>query len=75
MTLKKGLKGHFRPQKEGSKDRGAIEKKNWAPATRPKDRVGLWDPLASEILRGKGTANYRSESLLTECPAGWGFQL
>jgi len=52
----KGLKWHFRPQKVGFKDLGATEKKNWAPATRAKDRVGLWDPLASEMLRGKGTA-------------------
>ena len=74
MALEKGLKGHFRPQKDGSKDRGATEKQNWAPAARAKDRVGLWDPLASEMLRGKGTANYRSESLLSERPAGWGFQ-
>jgi hypothetical protein len=73
MTLKKGLKGHFRPQKESSKGMGPAEKQNWAPATRPKDRVGLWDPLASEMLRGKGTANYRSEPLLSECPAGGGF--
>jgi len=75
MALKNGLKRHFRPQKEGSKDRGTTEKKNWAPATRAKDRVGLWDPLASEMLLGKGTANYRSESLLSECPAGGGFQV